>query len=174
MKKIASSIFLCFLLTASAQAQKKVSVYLLAQYNSTIYDATKGNNPWGIGPGLQAFFNNKTKFKPTIEFTADTYLEDDKLLRLENGKPVDDLGSMVNLFVGSSYHLKQTIYFSLMAGPSFINGHTYFGAKPSFGFYFSGNQRWTGKLSYINIFNRDKLTKEDFGSMSLAIGLKLF
>jgi hypothetical protein len=48
------------------------------------------------------------------------------------------------------------------------------GVKPSFGFYFSKNQRWTGKVSYINVFNRDKTTKEDFGSISLAIGLKLF
>lgn len=176
MKKIISSILLCLILIqASAQVQRKVSVYLFAQYNNTIYDATAGNNPWGVGPGLQAFFNNKTKFKPTIEFTADTYLEDDKVLRLTtNGKPIQDLGSMVTLFVGTSFHPAQIIYFSLAVGPSLINGNTYFGIKPSFGFYFSNNQRWTGKISYINIFNRDQSTKEDFGSMSFAIGLKLF
>jgi len=31
-----------------------------------------------------------------------------------------------------------------------------------------------GKISYINIFNRDKATKEDFGSLSLAVVLKMF
>ena len=176
MKKLFPSVLLCFLLIqVSAQVQRKVSVYLFAQYNNTIYDVTTGNNPWGIGPGLQAFFNNKTKFKPTIEFTSDTYLEDDKVLGLTtNGKPMQDLGSMVNFFVGSSYHPAQTIHFSLTAGPSFINGSTYFGIKPSFGFHFSNNQRWAGKLSFINIFNRGELTKKDFGSISFAIGLKLF
>lgn len=148
----------------STKAQKKVSTYLFAQYNNTVYYASKGNNPWGIGAGMQIFFNNKTKFKPTIEFTADTYLKNDKVFRLEaNGKPIDDLGSIANLFVGSSFHPTEKIYFSLIAGPSFVNGNTYFGLKPSFDFYFSNNQRWTGKLSFINIFNRDELTKEDFG-----------
>ena len=176
MSKLILSILCCFLLIqTSAQEQRKISLYLFVQYNKTIYDATTGNNPWGVGPGLQVFYNNRTKFKPTIEFTADTYLEDDKLLRLTtNGKPIQDLGSMVNLFAGSSYHPSRSIYFSLAAGPAFINGNSYFGVKPSFGFYFSNNQRWTGKISYINIFNRNELTKEDFGSMSFAIGLKLF
>lgn len=176
MKKLISPVLLCLLLMqASAQAKRKVSAYLFAQYNNTIYDATNGNNPWSVGPGLQVFFNTKTKFKPTIEFTADTYLEDDKVFRMETtGKPIDDLGSMVNLFVGSSYHPTQTTFFSITAGLSFINGNTYFGLKPSFGFYFSNNQRWMGKISFINIFNREELTKEDFGSMSFAIGLKLF
>jgi hypothetical protein len=48
------------------------------------------------------------------------------------------------------------------------------GIKPSLGFYFDRYQKWTGKFSYINVFNRDVETKEDFGSVSFAIGLKLF
>ena len=148
------------------------------QYNKTIYDWTKGNNPWGIGFGLQTFLNTKTKFKPTIELTGDIYLEDDKVLRLnpEGSVPTNynDVRGMVNLFVGTSYNPTQDIYVSFVAGPSFINGQTLLGIKPSFGFYFSKSQKWTGKISYINIFNRDKPTKKDFGSLSLAIGLKLF
>ncbi|WP_152270732.1 hypothetical protein [Agriterribacter humi] len=179
MRKFFVVLFTFFLVTQSfGQTQRKVSTFLLTQYNSTLYDYTKGNNPWGIGLGLQTFFNNKTKFKPTLELTGDVYLEDDKVLRSnpdgsfpENS---NDVGGMVNLFVGSSFHPNQGIYLSFVAGPSFISGQTLFGIKPSFGFYFSKKQRWTGKVSYINVFNRTKIINEDFGSLSLAIGLKLF
>ena len=150
----------------------------MTQYNKTLYDYTIGNNPWGIGLGLQTFLNNKTMFKPTIEFTGDIYLEDDKVLRSnpDGSFPQNDndVRGMINLFVGSSFHPTKNIYLSLLGGPSFIGGQTLLGIKPSFGFYFSKTQKWTGKVSYINVFNRTQTTKEDFGSLSLAIGLKLF
>ena len=150
----------------------------MTQYNKTIYDRTIGNNPWGIGLGLQTFYNNKTNFKPTIELTGDIYLEDDKVLRLNPDGSIptnyNDVRGMVNLFVGTSFSPTRNTYLSFVAGPSFIGGQTMLGIKPSFGFYFSKSQKWTGKISYINIFNRDKTTKEDFGALSLAVGLKLF
>ena len=159
----------------SAQTQRKISSYLFAQYTNTIYDQTLGNNPWGMGLGVQAFLNNKTKFKPSIELTGDVYLADDKVARLDgNDNFIDDIPAMVNLFIGSSYHPNNTIYVSFLAGPSFINGKTLFGIKPSAGCYFSKNKRWTAKISYINIFNRNKPGKEDFGSISFALGVKLF
>ncbi|WP_301921297.1 hypothetical protein [Ferruginibacter sp.] len=46
--------------------------------------------------------------------------------------------------------------------------------KPSLGFYFSSKQRWTGNIAYINVFNRGNVVKENFISVSLAIGVKLF
>ncbi len=179
MRKTITTCLLCFILTQTfGQTKRKVSTYLVTQYNGTIYDRTAGNNPWGVGLGLQTFFNTKTNFKPTIELTGDIYLEDDKVLRLNPDGVIpnfsNDVGGMVNLFFGSSFNPTQNIYVSFLAGPSFISGQTFMGVKPSFGFYFSKNQRWTGKVSYINVFNRDKTTKEDFGSISLAIGLKLF
>jgi hypothetical protein len=89
MKKLIPTFLFCFLL---AQTQKKVSAYLFAQYNKTIYGATLGNNPSGIELGLQTFFNNKTKFKPTIEITGDIYLENDKVYRTDlNGIPLNDV-----------------------------------------------------------------------------------
>ena len=176
IRKIISIFLLCFILMQGfGQTQKKVSTYLFAQYTNTIYDITLGNNPWGAGLGLQTFFNNKTNFKPTIELTGDLYLENDKVLRTgANGKPIDEFSGMVNLFIGSSFQPAQNFYLSFTAGPSFIHGRTLLGIKPSLGFYFDTNQKWTGKFSYINVFNRDVETKEDFGSVSFAIGLKLF
>jgi len=178
MQKILTILF-CFILAQSfAQTQRKVSTYLFTEYNHTLYDYTIGNNPWGVGLGFQTFFNNSTKFKPIIELTGDIYLEDNKVLKLnpDGSIPQNDntVGGMVNLLVGSSFHPTQNIYLSVVAGPSFISGQTLLGIKPSFGFYFTKTQRWAGKVSYINVFNRTKIAKEDFGSLSLAIGLKLF
>ena len=176
MLKFTTTVLLCFILAPTfGQSQRKLSTYLLTSYNKTIYDGTIGNNPWGVGLGLQTIFNNKIKFKPTIELTGDIYLEDDKVYRTYlDGTEIQDVRSLANLFIGSSFYPTKNVYLSFLAGPSFINGQTLLGVKSSFGFYFSSNQKWTGKISYINIFNRDKRTKEDFGSLSFSIGIKLF
>jgi len=148
---------------------------LSIQYNHTLYDYTRGNNPGGIGLGLETFFNNRGKFKPTVELTGDIYPGGDKVLRTNpDGSHATTIGSMVNLFVGPSFHLSRNVYLSFMAGPSFISGQTFFGIKPSFGFYFSETQKWTGKVSFINIYNRTKSVNEDFGSLSFSFGVKLF
>ena len=176
MQKVITTFLLCFILTYSfGQTEKKISTYLLTQFNTTRYDVTKGNNPWGVGLGLQTFLNNKTKFKPTIELTGDIYLEDDKVFRTDStGTPLNDVRGMVNLFIGTSFNPTKNIYLSVVGGPSFLGGQTLLGIKPSLGFYFTKSQRWTGKVSYINIFNRGNVTKQDFGSLSLALGVKLF
>ena len=176
MKKIIPVfLFCCISRGLSAQTQNKISSYLFAQFTNTIYDQTLGNNPWGMGFGIQAFLNNKTKFKPSIELTGDVYLADDKVARFNgDGNLIDDVPAMVNFFIGSSYQAGNNIYLSFLAGPSFMNGKTLFGIKPSAGYYFSKNKRWTAKISIINIFNRNKPSKEDFGSISFALGVKLF
>ena len=179
MKKIITTFLLSFiLLNAFAQKEKKVTTCLFTEYNKTIYDRTSGNNPWGIGLGLQTFFSNKTKFKPAVELTGDIYLADDKVLRLNNDGTIpvqyNDVRGMINLFAGFAFYPVPNIYISFAGGPAFINGQTLLGVKPSFGFHFSKSKKWTGKISFINIFNRDKRAKEDFGSIGFAIGVKLF
>jgi hypothetical protein len=168
-------ILLCFFIVHLANAQLKISSYLSAQYNKTIYDITFGNNPSGVGLGIETIINSASKFKPAIEITADVYLENDKVLRMTTtGEEIEDVGGMINVFGGSVFNPNQKIFISFMLGPSFINGNTLLGIKPSLGFYFSEKQRWKARMSYINIFNRDKLNKKDFGNLSFAIALKLF
>lgn len=176
MQKVITTFLFCFIFTNSfGQTKKKISTYLLTQFNTTLYDVTKGNNPWSMGLGLQTFLNNSSRFKPTIELTGDIYLYDDKVLRTDSvGTPLNDVRGMVNFFMGTSFHPTKNIYISVVAGPSFISGQTLLGIKPSLGFYFSKSQSWAGKISYINIFNRGNSIKADFGSLSLAVGLKLF
>lgn len=170
------TFLLCSILTRSySQTQRKFSAYLQGQFNKTIYDRTIGNNPWGMGLGFLLFCISTSKLKPTIDLTADVYLEDDKVYRTNiDDTEIPTVDGVVNVFAGTSFYLTKTMYLSLVTGPSFVNGQTLLGLKPSFGFYFSRNQRLAGKLSYTNIFNRDKATKEDFGSISFSLGVKLF
>lgn len=176
MKKIIFSLTLCLsLLQTQAQNQRKISANLMAQFNTTLYDITTEYNSGGIGTGLQLFYNNKTKFKPTIECSIDAYLwHSDVGIMGPDGKLIDGVESMKNIFGGIAYQQSRIIYLSLTAGPSFINGKTLLGIKPSVGFYFTQKQRGTFRISYINIFDRYPLTKKDFGSISFALGFKLF
>jgi len=174
MLKFPTTVLLTFILsTTFAQTDKKVSTYLSAQYDNTIYDKTKGNNPWGIGLGLESRLNNSTRFKPTVELTASIYLEDDKTLTTINDIPLQDVRNMVNLFAGYSFNPTNKLSISCVAGPSFISGQTFLSIKPSIDIFFSKNNRWTAKAYYINIFNREKITGSDFGLVGFALGIKL-
>lgn len=87
MRNIITIFFFCLLIgVASAQTPGKTSLYLEGQYNKTLSDATKGNNPWGIGLGLQLFLRKTSLITPTIEITADLYLMNDKVYRAYSRK----------------------------------------------------------------------------------------
>jgi len=176
-KIILLSLFSLALSPAFSQVQRKVSLYLFSQYNKTLSDQTKGNNPWGFGLGLQATANTKTKLKPMLEVTGDWYQEDDKVLRLnpDGSFPVKDntVNEMINVFAGATCSPIPEVYTMISAGPSFIGDKVLLGIKPTVGFYFSKSQRITAKLAYINIFNRDKLSGKDFGTLSFGVGIKL-
>jgi len=160
--------------TTFGQTRKSVSLYLNAQFNKTIYDRTIANNPWGAGFGLQ-LFANAGSLRPTLDITADAYLEDDKVLRLNtDGTPTEELEGMINVFVGAQYDIGRKGYFSFTTGPSFTTGRTVLGIKPSLGLYLTRNQKWIGKLSWITLFDRDRKSGQDFGALTLSVGFKLF
>lgn len=160
---------------AQIKGQRIISTYLSASYSQTLYARTFQNMPWGVGTGLQTFLNTHSKFKPTIEVTGDVYIANDKINYLApDGKSLESIDHVVNIFAGSSYALSRDVYVSFLSGPSFINGHTLLGIKPSLGFYFSENKRWTATISYLNIFHRKASGNTDFGSLSFSIGRKLF
>ncbi len=77
-------------------------------------------------------------------------------------------------FCGHVISSHQKYLLLVTGGPGFLNKQTLFGIKTSSGFYFFKSQKWTSKISYLNIFNREKITKEDFDFLTLAIGLKSF
>jgi hypothetical protein len=180
MKKVLMFIFICFAtLHVFAQKQDKVSGYFLFDYNTTLNDRTLGNNPSGVGIGVQTMINTKSIFSPLIEINAQGALEDDDVLRLtKNGEAVPDARGIINVFAGSAVKFSNYFSFSFDMGPSFINSNTYFGIKPSCNFYFSKKKRITAQVSYLNIFNRaqnyEETKKLDFGSLNLSVGIKLF
>lgn len=176
MKNILFLYTLCFVVQFSnGQVKRSISADLLVQYNNTLYDYTRLNNQWGVGIGAQTFFNNRSAFKPFIEFTGEIYPMDDKVYRIDLfGSSNDKINSVVNLLGGLCYQPGDRIYFAVTAGPSFINEQTYVALKPSVGAYFSSNHRWTGKVSFMNVFNRIKAAQQDFGSLSIGLGYKLF
>jgi len=180
MKKFLMFIFICFTTPEIfAQKQDKISGYFLLDYNTTLYDRTLGNNPSGVGVDAQVMVNTKTIFKPLIEINAQGSLEDDDVLRVtENREAVPDARGIINVFAGSAFKFSNCFYFSFDMGPSLIDSNTYFGIKPSCNFYFSKRKRITAQVFYLNIFNRAlnyaETKKEDFGSIGLGIGIKLF
>ncbi|MBX9784574.1 MAG: hypothetical protein K2X48_14890 [Chitinophagaceae bacterium] len=176
MKKLINTFLFSFILSAAlCQNKRSHALYLYGQYNQTLKDITKGNNPWAMGLGLQLFFANARQLKPTVDFTADAYLVGDKVLRtFGDGTPIRTADGLVNLFTGFSYHPARRAYLSFVAGPSFVSGQTLLGIKPSVGVYLSANQKLTAKISYINVFNREPRAKENFSSLSFSLGLKLF
>jgi hypothetical protein len=160
---------------ALGQQSKRFVGYLSAEYNMTLYDRTVPNNPWAMGLGFQTFFNNNQKVKATFDFTADAYLEDDKVLRLNgDSTPIADVGGMINLLAGISYQPAKMVYLSFVAGPSFVSERILLAVKPSLGFYFTPAQKSTFKIYFINVFNRDRTTKQDFGSIGFSLGVKIF
>jgi len=179
-KGLITLLLFFFVFQLAAQKQRTVNVYLQAQQNLTMYDVTQGNNPHGMGIGIQAFLNTKSRFKATMELTGDVYLLDDKVLRTRqtisgisgDEAILESVPAMVNLFAGASWHPAKNFCMSVTVGPSLINGKYYLGFKPAL-CVLTDNQRWIGKAYFINIFDRDFPTQSDFGSIGLSIGFRL-
>ncbi len=168
-------LLFCLLLGQANSQDRKISGWLQGQVSRTLYDHTLGNNPWGLGLGFQAFWPEGSKWRLTMDFTADFYPGGDKVLRLNpDESPRRELGAVANLFAGPSYHPNERIFMSLVAGESIIHNQTYFGIKPSFGYYFSDKQNCMGKISFVNIFDRGTDRREDFGSVTVSVGWRLF
>jgi len=190
MNKLFITLFLfLFIGQVRGQQEKLGDIFLEVQYNHTSYDVTKGNNKAFLGLGAQAFLNiTNTKLNVTLEVTGDINIMDDKVGRyrwdgtFDSGMPlIDNVGSMVTLLAGLSHQPVKRFYYGIAAGPGFINGNIHLALKPAIG-YMTGNHRWTGKLSFINIYNRElpavviqnkDYKMKDFGVVSFTIGLRL-
>ena len=176
MHKIIISMLFCFILIKTmGQSQKKLSLYLSGQFHHTLYDRMKSENPFGFGVGLQLFFNNTAKLKPILEISAEAFPSKSKVLFLNpDGTSIDNIDIVANLFAGVSYYPIRQVYVAFSAGPGIANGNVLLGIRPSLGFYFSPNQKCMGRVSYTNLFHRDKFTQKDLGVLSFSIGIHLF
>jgi hypothetical protein len=83
-------------------------------------------------------------------------------------RPLPTVSGMVNLFVGSFVKLSDNIFFS------FVGGQTLLGIKPSMIAYLGQGQKVMARAAYIHVFNRGNTIKEDFNSLSIGFGFKIF
>jgi hypothetical protein len=174
MKYFLGFLIFCSSLLHGQNANKLISCYLTANHHRTLYDRTIKNNIWGMGLGLQVFMNNRTKFKPTAELTANLMLENIKIAYLTNGQLIDPIETFTNLLGGLSYNPNQQLYFGFLAGVSTIKGRMLATIKPSVGAYFNKKQKSSFSISYLNVFEREPISQENFGSINFSLGLKLF
>ena len=175
MQKVISFLLGLFILTNSfGQTKKKVMIFLEPEFSKTIMDRTKQNNLWGIGIGLQTIFTNKTKFSPTFNIIDDFIFLDDKVFRTNSdGSEMKSIQNVLKIFVGTNFNPTENFYLSFSVGPSFINGQTLLGINPSIGFFFPKTKRWTSRLSYTNIFNRNSGQNENYSSVCFSVGLRV-
>lgn len=176
MHKVISTLLVyCSLIQAVGQTPKKVMIFFEPQFSQTLKDRTKENNLWGLGFGLEAIFKTKTKFSALLNLSDDFIFLDDKVYRTNiDGSESKSIQNVFNFFIGTSFNPYGNLYISVVGGPSFINGQTLLGIKPSIGLYFPKTKRWTGKVSYTNIFNRDSGEKENYSSLIFSLGVRLF
>ncbi len=162
MQKSWLIILICVIGQAAwTQPSRQTTPYVSFQYNKTLHDYTIGNNPWGIGIGVQVNFLDQRFLKPVMELTLDAYLEDDKVLRLyPGGSAANDVGGMINLFGGVAYEPWRRLYIAGTTGISLTAGQVLFGFKPSAGVYVS-QRRGLLKFSYINLYHRGTVVKEN-------------
>lgn len=186
MNKALVIFLICFAFAqlSYGQANRKLSVYLQGHLNTTRSDITLGNNPGGFGLGAQVFYPQSAKFRLVGEVTVSAYLFGDKVLRTygygdyDDWEPIPTVSGMTNAFVGGSYHPLNAISVSVTSGLSSVNvdngRQNRFGIKPAVNFHFPKTQRWMAAVSYVNIFNRDPVTKQNFGSLSFSLGIRLY
>jgi hypothetical protein len=176
MKIIMVSIICSFVCAKCfAQRPKIFLTYLSGGYSQTVYDRTKQNNLWGIEAGIQTTYNGTGGFKPTIELTYIPVLLNDYVYRMNaDGSEIPAVGSVLNLFAGTAFYPVKNLFVAFAPGLGFISGRILPAIKPSIGLHFPKNKRWVAKAAFTNIFNRDKVTKADFGSLSFSLGIKLF
>lgn len=157
------------------QESSGTSGYVQAQYNQTLYDRTKGNNPWGMGLGAMVFRKASSSVRLMAELSTDYTFVDDKVLRLyQDGTPVPVVRGNISLYAGLAFRPVSRVAISFTAGPSLVSGGVFAGIRPSLLVYLSKNQKWVTRLAYTNIFNRDRRGGQDFGVVSAGVGVRVF
>jgi hypothetical protein len=91
-----------------------------------------------------------------------------------NDETVDRITAISNFFAGASIRVGKNINAAFVAGPSFTNGQTLFGIKPSFNAILS-EERVVLRAAYLRVYKRGKppLTG-DFVAYTFGFGFRLF
>jgi hypothetical protein len=171
-KSILSIISFFIMLQISAQTERAISMYLSLHSAKVIYDRVNTGN--GAGLGIEFMLNTKGEVKPKMEFDYDLFGGTDIIKLNREGQELFQKYKVPCVFIGVFYNPINRVNLSFNLGTSFFNSMTYFAVKPSIVIYFDKKQRFEGKVSLTNIFQRDIAGKEPFGYLSFGIGIKLF
>jgi hypothetical protein len=178
LRRIFYFILFFSLSRANGQIKKSSTAFVSGHYNKTLYDGTKGNNPWSIGLEAQAVFKTKALIQPSVEIGGDIFLAGNKSLRLNPDGSIptekNEIGTMLNLYGGIIYDSRQFLIISLLGGANLINGRLFAAIKPSIGCYIARNRNWMIKASFTTIKNRYRVAKEDYGSFGFSLGHRLY
>lgn len=175
--KINQLYFIAALLTATncfAQTGKKASGTLSLQANRTLYDRTLTNNSNGIGFGLQTSTNTKSFIKPVLELNADLFAGTKELYVTDNDQPIKAKSGVLGIYTGAIMQPSNRLFIITTGGVNFFNGKGHFGIRPSLGYLLSKNGRFSARVAFTHIFQRDEISKQPFGYGSFALGVKLF
>jgi len=166
-----------------AQTARPISIYIMGQYNKPFFEWRFKNNPWGIGLGAETFFMIDKKFQPTIDLAGNVFIEKAIVSQsFGSTEKAPDIRSNISLLAGASIHPIRHLYFSFVAGPTLLNQKIYLSTKPSIGFYFDKNRKWTTKISGVIIYNYIPVKpiidgapdKEGIGYLQVSVGHRLF
>lgn len=172
-KIITTMIVFPVIFQAYSQKMRKISTNIDFHINNTLYDRTISNNSVGFGLAWQTFINTKTKFTPAIEIASEVYGGTKQFFMTADGKPIYAKSSVTTIFAGAMYKVSSKFYFGGMLGAGFFNSETYFAIKPFMGYQLF-NKWMIAKIAWANIFQRDDISNQSFGYLSLGAGIKLF
>ncbi|MES2795067.1 MAG: hypothetical protein V4683_03820 [Bacteroidota bacterium] len=161
--------FLLSILNAFSQSENKYSIYISSQFGWTLNDYTQKNNFASIGIGAKIFQNNSSKFSPSLDFTIDNFASTLVGIRTSTGERPESIDFITNLLAGITYKTTPKGKISFVLGPSFTPNNTSLALKPSI----SIGKKIIWQIAYLQVFNREKITKTDFSSVNFIINFKI-
>src|SRR5690606_22901894 len=128
---------------------------------------------------FQSFLNTNSKFKPTLDISADFYFINEVSEALLIPPPLQDalprdssIDYVIGVLAGYSYQFTDRFFATILGGMNLIDGKYYPGMKASIKYHFSTDQKFIVGVSFSNVFNR--INKQDFGSVTLSLGRRIF
>lgn len=159
---------------AFAQKDRQFSAYASLNVNNTLYDRTLSNNGVGFGAGAQINMRTGLWVRPLVDFSADGYGGTKELYMTADGKPIFGKSEVINVFGGVLVNLPKRFFASFSAGPSFIDGSRYFGIKPAIGYYCLPGRQLAARVAFTNVYQRDDISNQSFGTLVISAAVKLF
>lgn len=156
------------------QKDRKFSAYAGLNLNLTQYDRTMSNNAVGFGAGVQINMRTGLWLRPLLDVSADGFGGTKELYMTADGKPIFGKSDVVNVFGGVLVNLPKRFFASFTAGPSFIDGKTYLGIKPALGCYCLPGRQLAARVAFANVYQRDAISNQSFGTLVISAVAKLF